>query len=338
MNRFLAIILILIVAACKQDSPGEYEPSGQEIDGFDSLHFSYLQTGLQGPFFGVYFTDASNGYLAGYRAICHTTDGGLSWKAQVTPTDQLLYDIYFLDSQEGFAVGGQPGLSVMLHTKDGGATWEKTVLPASVKATLYSICFTDDATGFAVGEQSILTTHNRGLSWEETILTELQGASLYDVEFADAQKGLIGCSQGKVARTTDGGQHWTITTPFDDTQWYRLSKVDDHTVFIAGRSYMAKSENFGESWTGLPSNPGVVFALHFNNSKVGFAFGNGEYSGGDFGHYYGSIYYTRDGGTTWTADNMLTSIPGINACHFPTSDVGYAVGGNVVMKVERKRN
>lgn len=344
MYKTLAmIVVILVVASCKHDAPEVYDPSGQDTDGI-SLQLNYLPTGLPGPFNAIYFTDVNNGYLAGYNgAVCHTTDGGLSWQKQATPTGVPLYCIYFLDSLEGFAVGGESECAgggcvvrgaVMLHTKDGGANWEKILLPATQKIALTSICFATESTGFAVGGHSIFITHDRGHSWKETILSELNG-TMVDVEFADALTGLISCSQGKMARTVDGGLHWTITIPFDETQWYKLSKVDAHTIFIAGQSYIGKSENFGESWAGLPANPGPIYTLHFNTALEGYTFGMGYYSGGDFGHNYGSIYYTSDGGATWTVNNKLTKMTLIVASCFPTPDVGYAIGDNVVMKIKK---
>lgn len=348
MYRILAVVVVLfVIASCKYDNPGVYDPSGQDTDPVDSLKLSYLNTGIAASFYAVYFCDANNGYLAGSKgAICHTTDGGNSWKSQASSTDLPLHDIYFLDSQEGFAVGGESECSsggcvvrgaVMVHTKDGGATWERVVLPTQQKIALTSICFADDSTGFAVGGHTILSTRDRGLSWKETILTELQGIMI-DVVFGDTQKGLIGCSKGKVARTTDGGLHWTISTPFDGNQHYRLSRVDENTAFIAGQSYIGKSDDFGGSWTELPTNPGTILTLQFKSSLLGYAFGEGHYSGGDWGHYYGSIYYTFDGGAKWTINNKLTQMTAIEASFFPTPDIGYAVSDNKVMKVERKKN
>lgn len=347
MYRILAmIVVILLVASCKHDAPGVNEPSGQDADGPESLQLTFLPTGFSASFRAVYFTDANNGYLADNKGIIyHTTDGGQSWMAQTTPTNLPLYHIYFLNSLEGFAVGGESECSgegcvargaVMLYTKNGGTTWERIFLPTVQKIALTSLCFADDKTGFAVGGHTILTTRDRGLSWKETIITELQGIMI-DVEFGDAQKGLIGCSAGKVLRTADGGLNWTITTPFDNTQHYHLSKVDENIVFIAGQSYIGKSEDFGESWTGLPTNPGSISTLQFMTPQLGYAFGMGNYSGGDFGHYYGSIYYTSDGGAKWQVNTRLTKMTQIMASSFPTPDIGYAVSDNVVMKVERKK-
>ena len=54
-----------------------------------------------------------------------TTDGGLNWNKETSGTDRNLNDIYFMDSNFGWAVGSY---GTILHTTNGGLDWKKHVI------------------------------------------------------------------------------------------------------------------------------------------------------------------------------------------------------------------
>lgn len=96
--------------------------------------------------YSAYFTDAANGWAVGINndttpmgKVFRTTDGGTSW-ADVSPlnTDNVvLRDVYFLNTSEGWAVGGNAGTNngYIYRTINGGASWEAqfTFSPALFK-------------------------------------------------------------------------------------------------------------------------------------------------------------------------------------------------------------
>ncbi len=81
---------------------------------------------------GVSFPDGMNGWVAGgsispeVRGWIHrTTDGGQSWSGRILETPFPIRAIQFLDSNTGFAVGGNlySGVGGIYSTLDGGETW-----------------------------------------------------------------------------------------------------------------------------------------------------------------------------------------------------------------------
>lgn len=52
--------------------------------------------------------------------IFRTTDGGLTWQDQTVSTLDDLEDLFFIDSNNGYAVGWN---GMVLHTTDGGINW-----------------------------------------------------------------------------------------------------------------------------------------------------------------------------------------------------------------------
>jgi photosystem II stability/assembly factor-like uncharacterized protein len=67
----------------------------------------------------IHFVDNLNGWAVAVEGkIIHTTDGH-NWIPQTNTDNNQLNDVFFLNTQEGWAVGDH----VILHTVNGGATW-----------------------------------------------------------------------------------------------------------------------------------------------------------------------------------------------------------------------
>ena len=343
MKKIWVIILFIsLFASCKR---AIIEPSSAEPNKIDGLELTLIKTNLQKTFATIYFLNENNGYIAGYDGSMYkTNDGGNSWTAQNTNTTLPIYSIYFLNNNEGFAVGGESGCgetgcvpkgAIIIHTKDGGQTWDQSSVTPSKKIELKSICFTSDSIGFTVGDGLILSTRNRGANWQETKISNL-GGIMMDVKFINDKKGLIACTFGKLLKTIDGGINWNVLSPFPPIGANTLALVNENLIFTAGYTNIAKSSDFGSTWSDLPSYPTDIFKLIFTSENIGYAFGRGEYSGGDFGHNYGSIYFSIDGGSTWKGNKKIEVVGLIQSASFPTLNVGYAISGNVVIKIKKQ--
>jgi photosystem II stability/assembly factor-like uncharacterized protein len=94
--------------------------------------------------------------------VIHTTDGGLHWTVQATPTAENLRDLHFVDERTGWVVGTY---GTVLHTDDGGASWVEQTSP--VDDDLMACVFRDAREGWIVGyEGVILHTTDGGATWE----------------------------------------------------------------------------------------------------------------------------------------------------------------------------
>ena len=125
--------------------------------------------------------NARRAQVAGSKAyggiILKTTDGGATWDILLQDEPYHLFDVYFHDELNGFAVGERSsGLpAVMLRTSDGGVTWDEVEIPAHPMGLygLYEVQFINAFTGFAVGGgvwgfggfTSILVTFDGGETW-----------------------------------------------------------------------------------------------------------------------------------------------------------------------------
>ncbi len=119
---------------------------------------------------GVYFLDEGRGWIAGWRGkqrgissgvqflkyltdgmVAHTTDGGQTWTRVDADTGKFLWDVAFVDAQEGWAVGSS---GQTMRSTDGGRTWSQE--PPVTDSTLRAITFSDPNTAWAVGENGTI--------------------------------------------------------------------------------------------------------------------------------------------------------------------------------------
>lgn len=195
---------------------------------------------LPGEFFVIDFIDSLKGF-AGGDSIYKTTDGGESWEVQKFIGEERLgiYDIYFVDEQYGWAVGGNADYTdsgIILNTIDSGKTWQ-TQLP--ITFPLNAVCFSNILHGCAVGLNVfgggiVLTADDGGENWQ-TI--NLPSPWLNDVVFANDSTGWVVGEYGYIGYTEDGGQTWTQVESGTDADLNRIVFVDSGNVgYIFGEN------------------------------------------------------------------------------------------------------
>lgn len=121
-----------------------------------------------GLLFSVHFINSLEGWIAGwYNLILHTSDGGTNWENQNQFFDGTsdytfgLRDIYFHDSQNGWAAGyGLGPHPIIMGTNDGGSNWEELDCPTG--GLLYGVHFVNQNTGWVVGSNATILHTNCG--------------------------------------------------------------------------------------------------------------------------------------------------------------------------------
>ena len=287
--------------------------------------------------FDVFFATADEGWVAGGASeiaggmIIHTSDGGDHWDVQygdLQSADRAVTKLRFLDQTHGWAVqssGG--GQSRLLHTRDG-KFW---MLAGTIDAYAVDYMFTTETYGAQITKGVIRITQDGGRSWKpvfqcvgkvqvdglsRNVNCEFQRLQVVSPNVAyvvakgsmDAHKNLF------LAKTTDGGMSWTMTTqelPDAEDMFF----IDENTGFIragfADSGQIYKTTDGGQTWVGMAASPGR--RLQFADPEVGWSV------------LYRKVSFTTDGGNRWNSREYP----------FPTSasafslsrrDRGYVVG------------
>jgi len=228
------------------------------------------------------------------------------WVVQELGTRAAFRDVFFLDEQRGWIVGGGINIAggILGSTTDGGRTWnfESGLTRPSRRATsfhLNAVWFLDERTGIIVGDGfQILRTEDGGIQWHRVPSDTQVWAHLQDLQFVNDTHGWT-IGNGGLARTVDGGRTWRgplMHDPDDKnssvTRGQALSFVDPDRGWLVGKhGLIRRSSDGGESWELLVaprSEQADLWGVEFVDGHEGWAVGHN-----------GTILHTVDGGKTW---------------------------------------
>jgi photosystem II stability/assembly factor-like uncharacterized protein len=242
--------------------------------------------------------------------------GAQEWQwSNPQPQGNMLWSVYFLNDNTGFAVGR---MGTILKTTDGGTHWKVTYLQNH--ALLLSIHFYSNEVGIVVGNDgTILRTINEGETWEDrSIDPDLLLSSVYLV---DSNTGYITAqrefpSDGMLYKTTDGGETWALTKS-TNSSLSAVFSIGQDTVFVGGFYGIFRSVDGGLNWLDSVATTYRVETLYFTDSFNGIAAGGG-----------GNTVFmkTADGGNSWTS--LYWSVPhfSYDQVFFSSDLTGYAIG------------
>ncbi|HZY83755.1 MAG TPA: protein kinase [Gemmataceae bacterium] len=138
--------------------------------------------------------------LAGYEdrgALLRTDDGGDTWKAVLTPENEL-YRVSFADEQRGWLTGGS---SSLWRTTDGGQSWSPQATPAEVPPGSLAFAPGREMFGLAPLWQGRVLKTSDGEQWRPVEIG--LGYSLPDVAVVDRGCAYVLSADGQVARYLD---------------------------------------------------------------------------------------------------------------------------------------
>lgn len=269
------------------------------------------------------------------------------WEIIDLGTDAEFRDIFFLDSLNGWMVGGVgvsvPG-GIVARTTDGGQTWKyKTgVIPKRYRTTsidMNAVYFTDLQNGVIAAEAgTILHTEDGGETWKKVPPTGPVYARNHDIAFVDASNGWIIGREG-VRRTEDGGATWVRIDEEGKLVGNAIQFLDLERGWVVGKfGAVYRTEDGGVTWEtvqaagdleGLSGDDKPNFlSLHFVDDNHGWIAGYRSEFPELEQYYYAVMLHTSDGGQTW--DKQMEGVQvRLRAVRFADSQRGWAVGYDI---------
>lgn len=323
--------LLLSLTLCFAGSSNTFGQAGswkrQTTSSFSWLH-------------GVFFLDQNRGWAVGSKgAFLATSDGGKTWSAQPRPADDVLRDIYFADSLNGWIVCERniyqlktkdEHRTYLLKTTDGGEHWTRVLIRgADVDDRLVRAVFSPAGRGWAFGEGgAIFTSQEAGADWVR--LRTPTRHLLLGGAFIDDNRGWFVGAGATILQTSDGGETWHLSQLGNakDVRFNATSFIGNRLGWAVGSGgHIYSTVNGGRSWQAQNSGVSVdLFDVKFLDAAEGWAVGA-----------EGTVIYTGDGGLTWTTQQSATTHP-LERVFFADRTHGWAVGfgGTILTYVTAK--
>ena len=263
----------------------------------------------------VYVTNNGHGFAVGlYGYMFVSNDNGNTWTKQFSGSgsgEVDIYSIYFVNEHLGFAVGYKNNWSagyVILKTTNSGRNWS-IQNSTDYRQPLYSVFFTDELHGWALGLDGIYQTTDSGEVWS-LLNSNFPGNSVF---FLDQNIGFI--AGQKIYKTYDGGKNWIEKSRIGGNSVY-FSNPD--TGWVVGENgSIQKSCNGGETWVAKPSNTNESLkCIKFFDSNIGMCVGTS-----------GTILLSTDCGETWVTKNCI-SADELSSITFTSSGMAWVCGSD----------
>jgi len=191
-------------------------------------------------YYAIQFLNEQTGYIGGrYGMRAKTTNAGVNWFTLDTAISRI-NAIHFFDINTGLMSDGYSGI---YRTTNGGANWIYKYQPdsANIPYSLNNFSFSNDNTGYVVGNTSLIT------------------------------------NLGILLKTTNKGVDWSIVRTFPQ-QMYSICALNNGAVYAGGfMNYVIYSSNAGSSWSNqvLPVQNSITNSIYFSNNNTGYCCDNG---------------------------------------------------------------
>ena len=224
---------------------------------FTASHFINADTGwVAGKFYDEVF------YMSG--VILKTEDGGHTWTDHIKPGElcfkaidsancfdnnsislSLIYSIYFIDNDTGFAGAAAFDGGRLLKTIDGGNSWDYTINNTFSEGAAYSLYFKNSDTGFYSAGYTLLSTFDGGNSFEDVMRPDSNDQMGSDFLF------FINSDTGwnfyyEIYKTVNGGISWELISEIVLSSAYFL---DSYNGWGFNGCKIFKTNDGGFNWT-----------------------------------------------------------------------------------------
>jgi len=232
--------------------------------------------------------------------LIKTTDGGNTWADVGYNFKNIVYS-FAIPSTNVWYVGR--GRNAIFKTTDGGATFNQQTQPLTGTSNFNDIGFVDENNGYAFSAGGgIIKTTDGGTTWASAN-TPFGTTTVYAGHVFSANKVIAVGGSAKAFMTTNGGTSWSPITTGIPGSYFVVRFYNDSVGVMAGYSspnpVASKTTDGGATWIPLS------FPAEYDGSSlwgVGFRNANVFWLSG----INGVVYYTTDGGTSWTKAKKMT--------------------------------
>ncbi len=221
-------------------------------------------------------TDTARAWIAyGNGKIYATTNGGSAWMEQAYPGEQSRWmnGIWFQDTSRGCAWGDGESHHVVLNTSNGGTTWEHLLSEPPRQSDEYGFenvfaCTDSDHFWFVTKYGRVWRTTDGGDSWSYSTFDGMP----VSVSFKDNSTGLLGCLNGFLRFSSDGGATWVNKASPVGCKILVTYVPGSRSAWLISANGLYRTDDDGSTWTQYPADPfgGSPIHVSFADSRSGW--------------------------------------------------------------------
>jgi len=242
------------------------------------------------------------------------------WQLVSSGVEENLLSVHFANSTHGF-IGG--AFSRCLKSTNGGANWSQVSVPSY--ADFNSVWTSSDNNAYLGGWDSVYATSNAGQTWLGAY-TQTINYAIHDLQFISPQDGFAFMTWAQFAKTTDGGNSWSLAPGGGFTAWdfFGGYMLDQNTGWAVGdNQVLCKTTDGGENflvyeWNGYMDFTGIrIWGVHATSELNAWAVADS-----------GVVFRTTDGGNYWSRSTIAGEEDNLTDIYFINENTGYIVGYN----------
>jgi photosystem II stability/assembly factor-like uncharacterized protein len=221
-------------------------------------------------------------------------------------------NIFFLNTNKGWLVGGGRTSDRILGTNDGGTTWKVKGTSDLSTSFITSINVGSGQNGCAVGyNNNVWTTTDAGENWSfEEIVNGSDAYDLVSVKFSDDRTVWVvgrqydkikgGKMSGVLLKSIDGGKKWEKKDLNVSNILNSIFFVDSKIGWISGEDgILLKTIDGGQNWLSIKNISGNLENIFFLNKDLGWVVSKRQIGTSQ----KDAVFKTNDGGNTWKQVN-----------------------------------
>ncbi|MEO9209774.1 MAG: YCF48-related protein, partial [Ginsengibacter sp.] len=261
---------------------------------FGQFRNIYLDTDSTNEVRNISFITPAEGYVAFETFIGYTQDSGHTFTRKYITIGNVDYNGYNANLTFGFDIKG-----IHVFNKNSFLVYGDY--------------------GFV---PSILLTNDQGntfkLIFNSTIKLSTANNGIENMVFPENNSVGFAVETNRILKTVNNGSTWASVLSDAGNSFYNIDFITNSTGYAISSKGLFKTTNGGSSWNFITTPQGDLKSLSFISEDKGWIVIN---------YYNNSIYYTSNGGNTWTIKNDKDFYPVGSPVKFLNDSVGYSVGG-----------
>jgi hypothetical protein len=301
-----------------------------------------LQATLSGAVIhDISFPTAKIGYAAAEAGqVWKTTDGGAHWKEVLNLSfPWYWYGVHAFNAKDVVISGFYDSSTfegIIRWSHDGGATWTNDIVLTST-GWVQRARFANRKDGLIMdlvdrsSNSSQYTTDGGAAAGDWTNVVSNPDGGWFGLEFSLLPNLHARASGINYCDSNNAGAVWTCGPSIDSVFDGETFFINDKAGWVSGGEISPKVEGWihrttdgGKTWSGRTlDGPWPIREIHFVTPKIGWA------AGGNYSSNVGGMYFSRNGGKTWSLDvNTGAEMDACDSKHVGTKFQVWCAGYN----------